>query len=337
MFPWETAQALVQAAQRAGLSPAPLVRALGPRVDDLEDEAFDRLWRAAASAWPTDDLELAIATHLQPGSFAPFDFTIITAPTVGDALMVLSRALSGIVGVGTTLSLEPAAGGGTSVRLLNATADNVAVVDALLVATVLGRLRQQTTRPLNPEQVWLTRQAPKQRAPWSSYFGAPVRFGAKDSGLIFSVEAWRTTLISSNEAVHRALAPLLPSTDAGFVAEVQAHLRHRLTEKQSLERLASRLGLSQRTLQRRLSEAGVTLRALVSRTRLEEATRLMGQGRSREEVAGLVGFSSASALSRAVSRPQSARVHVSERPKRGRPTKPRKERVRAPVGVTRPR
>lgn len=326
MFPWETAQALVQAARRAGLSPGPLARALGPRVDDLEDEAFDRLWRAAASAWPTDDLELALATHLQPGSFAPFDFTVITAPTVGDALVVLSRALSGIVGIGTTLSVEPAARGGTSVRLLNATPDNVTVVDALLVATVLVRLRQQTTQALDPEQVWLTRQAPKQRARWTAFFNAPVRFGAKDSRLVFSAEAWRTKLISSNEAVHRALAPLLPSADGGFVAEVQAHLRHRLTEKQSLSRLASRLGVSPRTLQRRLSEAGVTLRGLVSRTRLEEATRLMGQGRSRDEVAGLVGFSSASALSRAVSRPRSARVHVSERPKSGRPTKPRKER-----------
>lgn len=337
MFPWETAQALVQAARRAGLPMAPLVRALGPRVDDLEDEAFDRLWRAAASAWPTDDLELAIATHLQPGSFAPFDFTVITAPTVGDALVVLSRALSGIVGVGTTLSLEPAARGGTSVRLLNATPDNVIVVDALLVATVLSRLRQQTTQPLDPEQVWLTRQAPKQRAPWEAFFKAPVRFGAKDSGLVFSVEAWRTRLISSNEAVHRALSPLLPSSDGGFVAEVQAHLRQRLTEKQSLGRLATRLGVSQRTLQRRLADSGVTLRGLVSRTRLEEARRLMGQGRGLEEVAGLVGFSSASALSRAVSRPQSARVHVSERPKSGRPTKPRSESVRAPVKVTRPR
>ncbi|MCA2979989.1 MAG: AraC family transcriptional regulator ligand-binding domain-containing protein [Myxococcaceae bacterium] len=303
MFPFETAQALIRAAERAGLPGAPLERALGPPTPVVEDAAFDRLWSAAARAWPTDDLELTIAAHLQPGSFAPFDFSVITAPTVGDALVVLSRALSGIVGVGTTLTLEPAPRGSTSVRLLNATDENVVVVDALLLATVLCRLRQQTTTPLDPERVWLTRPAPRHRAPWTAFFGAPVRFGARDSGLVLSAAAWRTRLVSSNEAAHRALAPLLPSAGGGFVDEVKAHLRHRLTERQSLEQVARRLGLSARTLQRRLAASRVTLRALVTETRVDEARRLVGQGRTRDEVAALVGFSSASALSRAMARP----------------------------------
>jgi AraC-like DNA-binding protein len=303
MFPWATAQAILQAAERAGLDVVALTRVVGrPSGGELPDEAFERLWQAAAGGWPTDDLELALAEHLQPGAFAPFDLSVITAPTVGDAWSVLGRALSGIVGVGTTLSLESAPRGATTVRVLNATDQSVEVVDALVLATVLGRLRQQTTKRLDPERAWLTRSAPRDRRPWARFFSAPLRFGAGDSGLTFSAHAWRLPLISSNQAVHRALAPLLPTAGGGFVADVQAHLRRELTERVTLPRLASRLGVSERTLQRRLSESGVTLRALVTKTRVDEARRLLAQGRALVEVAALVGFSSASALSRAVSR-----------------------------------
>lgn len=304
MFPGATAHALIQAAARLGLDTAPLLAAIGEPAELLPDSAFDALWNAAATAWKRDDLELALAAQLPPGAFAPFDLSAITAPTVGQACIVLGRALARITGAGVSLAIEPAARGAMSVRLLNVTPASVEVSDALVVASFLTRLRQHATKPLTLERAWLTRAAPRVREPWTTFFGAPLRFGAKDSGLLFSAPAWRTTLISSNPATHRALAPLLPTVEGVFLDDVQAHVRNHLTEPDSLEQLAARLGLSSRTLQRRLSENHVTLRTLVTRTRVEEARRLIGQGRTGAEVARLVGFSSASALSRALAKAQ---------------------------------
>lgn len=302
MFPRATALAIIQAAERLGLESRPLLSAVGGPDDVLADATFDRLWRAARAAWQRDDLELAIAEHLPPGAFAPFDLSAITAPTVGQACVVLARGLGGIVGAGVSLAIEPAARGAMTIRLLNATAVNIEVADALVLATLVGRFRQVTTKPLLLERAWLTRSAPKVLTPWHTFFNAPLRFAANDSGITFSATAWRLPLISANPAAHRALAPLLPDAEGSFVAEVQAHVRNHLTRPHTLEQLASRLGLSPRTLQRRLAESTITLRSLVTRTRVEEARRLMGQGRTGEEVARLVGFSSASALSRAVAK-----------------------------------
>lgn len=306
MFPSATAHAIILAAERLGLDSAPLRAVVGGATEVLPDAAFAALWRAASGAWKRDDLELAIAAHLQPGAFAPFDLSALTAPTVGQACLVLARALAGITGAGVTLAVEPAAGGAMSVELLNTTATNVDVADALIVATLLSRLRQQATKPLTLERVWLTRAAPREREPWSRFFDAPLRFRAKNSGFVLSASSWLTPLISSNPATHRALAPLLPSSDGAFVDEVQAHLRNHLTAALSLEALASRLGVSTRTLQRRLAEADTTLRTLVTRTRLLEAAHLVELGRPRDEVARLVGFSSVSALTRAAAKASKA-------------------------------
>jgi hypothetical protein len=67
-------------------------RTPGEPAELLPDSAFDALWNAAATAWKRDDLELALAAQLPPGAFAPFDRSAITAPTVGQACIVLGRA-----------------------------------------------------------------------------------------------------------------------------------------------------------------------------------------------------------------------------------------------------
>jgi AraC-like DNA-binding protein len=67
--------------------------------------------------------------------------------------------------------------------------------------------------------------------------------------------------------------------------------------------VSERLGVSQRTLARRLADDGVTFKNLVDDVRKERAQEYLKGGRhSLEEIAALLGFADASAFSRAYKR-----------------------------------
>lgn len=68
------------------------------------------------------------------------------------------------------------------------------------------------------------------------------------------------------------------------------------------EALARVLAVSIRTLQRRLREAGLTLRGLVAQRRLRRAQALLAAGRSPSEAALGAGYAEASSLHRALRR-----------------------------------
>ncbi|MGA0602728.1 helix-turn-helix domain-containing protein [Caulobacter sp. KR2-114] len=67
----------------------------------------------------------------------------------------------------------------------------------------------------------------------------------------------------------------------------------------SVERVAALMGVSRRTLCRRLAEAGTSFERLLDDARAELAAAYAAAGRLWTEIAGLVGNSSLSALSRA--------------------------------------
>ncbi|MEZ4471665.1 MAG: helix-turn-helix transcriptional regulator [bacterium] len=67
-----------------------------------------------------------------------------------------------------------------------------------------------------------------------------------------------------------------------------------------LEDVASRLGISGRSLQRRLAEHGTTFKRMAADVRMEVAANLLTDGRlAVGEVAYMTGFSDASAFHRA--------------------------------------
>ena len=89
-----------------------------------------------------------------------------------------------------------------------------------------------------------------------------------------------------------------------LVTRCKAHLLEHLTSGEPTERgLAEAVGLSRRTLQRRLAEHGITYKRLVDETREALARRyLENPQRSLTEITFLLGFSEQSAFTRAFRR-----------------------------------
>jgi AraC-like DNA-binding protein len=146
---------------------------------------------------------------------------------------------------------------------------------------------------------------------------APVRYGGAQLELAFRSEVAALPLSTANPSLHNvvaahaeaALSRLLrektPEVDpSALIAEVRAAVVARLEAGDAnLPDVAEAVGLSARTLQRRLSEAGTSLRELVDEARREAALQeLERDDVSITEVAFLLGFSETSAFDRAFRR-----------------------------------
>jgi AraC-like DNA-binding protein len=106
-------------------------------------------------------------------------------------------------------------------------------------------------------------------------------------------------------AASRTLADVAPP--GSFLDEARAALRAQRGERPSVARLARALGLSERTLQRRLGEAGATFRQLVDEVRVEALADEQLKPQKSRATADALGFADPSSVRRLRKRWRGAR------------------------------
>ena len=105
------------------------------------------------------------------------------------------------------------------------------------------------------------------------------------------------------ETTASALVP--EQLDTGPLSGIRAALNAErgMAAKPRLERIAHRLGMTERTFQRRLNQSGVTFRQLLAEQLREQATRLLAQRTLPiSQVAFALGYSEQAAFARAFRR-----------------------------------
>ena len=100
----------------------------------------------------------------------------------------------------------------------------------------------------------------------------------------------------------RADAMLARLPQSGGYAEQVLALADGELRTTSAEHISARLGVSERTLHRRLAAEGTSYRELIERVRKAAALRFLDQPRSLEEVADLLGYASTQSFQRAFRR-----------------------------------
>jgi AraC-like DNA-binding protein len=143
-------------------------------------------------------------------------------------------------------------------------------------------------------------------------FQAPIHFGMPFNGITFRRELLempqpgadarlKNILVAQAEEL---LSTLSPPRATSFIERVEQTLADGLfAGDPSLTRVADRLQLSMRTVQRRLREAGVTHRDVVRRLRLDLASRSLAAPKvSQRQIARALGYSGAGAFHRAFKR-----------------------------------
>jgi AraC-like DNA-binding protein len=178
------------------------------------------------------------------------------------------------------------------------------------VAELLHAYRQLSSTGLTPLRVSFQHPAPSDTREHERFFGTRVVFGAAWDGYTLPRAALETVPRASNPALSAYLEAqmqealkTLPEA-VSLVERVRVLIAQELASGEpSMPGIARRLHLGERTLRRELAEAGATFRELVEQVRRERALELLRSGQaSLTEVAFLLGFSEASAFTRAFKR-----------------------------------
>jgi AraC-like DNA-binding protein len=176
----------------------------------------------------------------------------------------------------------------------------------LVLSWILGVGRRGTNGEITPLRVELARPV-NHRALLERYFRCHVRFKTHHNALVFRSSDLDRPFLTYNEELLAVIRVQVESelkarnTDTNVGEQVKEALRRLLAGKRpALQSVAQELGTGARTLQRRLSEAGITFQQLVEETRRELARHYLKQ-RAIElnEAAFLLGFENANSFFRA--------------------------------------
>ncbi|WP_084196908.1 AraC family transcriptional regulator [Solimonas soli] len=176
----------------------------------------------------------------------------------------------------------------------------------LSLAKMLAAVRRLGGDPRwAPAQVHFEHPAPADPAAQRRLFDAPVHFAQPRNALVFAREWLQAPLRGPRAAAVAALPAGKPACGAGdLMGELRRRILGALPEGGvTIDAIAAQLGLSERTLQRRLQAVGLSFQQLVERLRYDSACRYLRQGHlPLTEIGYLLGYSEPSAFSRAFRR-----------------------------------
>ncbi|MEM7787029.1 MAG: AraC family transcriptional regulator ligand-binding domain-containing protein [Bacteroidota bacterium] len=276
-----------------------------PGVGDfttIPDETLYRLWRAAFEADPRPELPARVGMAVPFGAFGVTDYLAGTSQTLEAGLQALADRFALVSPVGR---LEVSMG---RVRLRH---DGPSVFrfvsEPFTLGVIVGRFRPVLPAPL--VEVRLAEPASGAADGFAEAFGAPTVLGAAHAEILFPTGSWTRPLGLADPSLHATLSALAdyaePQVPTG--SETVLAVRHHLAEALpratvSVPEAAAALGLSARTLQRRLAAEGTTFAVVLETVRRETADRLLGVGLSVQEVAERLGYTEPTSFTRAYRR-----------------------------------
>jgi AraC-like DNA-binding protein len=309
--------ALVGTIRGAGWSEERIGRALGLRRDQLRQERrvpLDKYFAlvdlaAEVVGDPCFGLHFGAAHAFETAGV--FNYIVQNSPNVGVAIANATRYLRLIIDA-AELSLELA---GSRASLVYRVTDPAIVpsrhYSELVIAYGLKGMRVMVDDPAwTPNEVRFRHAPPADVSPYARLFGAFVRFEQPEDALVFD-----RALLS--RPIHAA--------DLQLLGILETHAQERLAELPASDDLVSRLeqfvvgalpdagaglgaaaralGMSRRTLQRRLRARGIDYAGLIDEVRRRLSSRYLADARlSLGEIAYLLGYSESSAFNRAYRR-----------------------------------
>lgn len=263
------------------------------------------LWRGVAELSPQPGFGLKLGTELRFERSHPVAIAGICSRTFGDALQRLARykQLTCPEEIRVHRKAQETSVEFHFVETKEAQPD---IMVDLGLSWILNVGRRGSDGEITPLRLELTRPV-KHRAMLESHFGCRVRFKADRDALIFRSSDLDRPFVTHNEELVTVIATQLDSelkersTSDSVSEQVKQTLRQLLAGRRpTLQDVAHELGLGTRTLQRRLTDAGITFQHLVEETRRELARHyLKQQALELNEAAFLLGFADANSFFRA--------------------------------------
>jgi AraC-like DNA-binding protein len=303
----------------AGVDVVKVLSEAGFSYDDFRDpnarlpaEATAKLWRVAVAHTGDPAFGLEAARYVTQTTFHGLGVAVLASATLRDGLRRLVR-YNRLVCDAQELCLEVTNG---AARLSMRPREDAGeapeqpayeATDAVM-ALIVRTCRLVTNRAFGLEHIQFKRPKPRDPAPYERAFRCPLRFGANEDAMVFDAALLDRALVMANPELARrndeAVREYLARIENGSIIDlVRGKLIHRLADKPSPQEIARALGMSQRSMQRRLHESGTSYEAVLGEVRKELACAYLREGRySVGELAFTLGFEDASAFARAFRR-----------------------------------
>ena len=303
---------VLEYAQRLGAGKAELLASVGWSEKDLVPgdrrvpfPAFVALYEEAARRTGDVHFGLHVGVSAHPRMFDVLGYAALSRETLGDAFDVVTRYLR-VLQEGARIDVEIARGLASVSYSIEARVGPCRHEVEATLGIIWRFLQVATAEPIALEEVRLVHHPPAGTGEHRRVFGARTVAGARHNALLFDAAALRRPLVSADPALARVMARHLESVlsslpEDGIVERVRREIGEALRGGvPALSESSRRLGLSARTLQRRLAEEGVTFERLVDDVRAELAVRYLGDRRlSLSDVAFLLGYADVGAFHRA--------------------------------------
>lgn len=317
---YETAAGLASAisayAASLGIDADPIARASGlnpDRFDQMGERVkLDRLCRymEALALVSGDDLfGLKSASMFSKGASGPFGYAMLHAPSLRDVLVFLGRNIRKMSEL-RICTLEI----GAKDAIFEWTYSPLILhrdqyVDMTLAQT-LAHFEPFLGPDMNNCRLELERKKPTNINFHKQLLGPKTRFGAAINRLIIPASYLNRTNPEADARLYAILVqqieaiPIRTVDTADTVTSIRLHVVDRLSSGvPTLKEEAERLGMSARTLQRRLTEAGTSMQEIIDDSRKEMAqTLLMETSLSLSEISFRLGFSAPAAFTRSAIR-----------------------------------
>jgi AraC-like DNA-binding protein len=178
------------------------------------------------------------------------------------------------------------------------------------IASIAAISQEVSTTRFQALAIYFKHQAPNSTAAHERHFGCPVHFGTNRDALLVSHESMQAPNRLGDPSIVKFFDVHLDEELSKIDDDASLERRVRIQISQSLSQgipkvsdIGGYLGMSGRTLQRRLSDRGYSYQTLIDESRRELAERLLGETEyPLAEVAFLTGFSEQSAFNRAFKR-----------------------------------
>ena len=301
-------QPFMRVMKKRGVDPR-MLQFLEHRDPDARILATTALDLLRASIQLTNDQAFGLHATLEtsPGDYGDMEYAAGSCATVADALDFLCRYYF-VLDSSCTLLWRRRGG---RVDLIFRQPRQLfcrAAVDFTLGMAYLAYIRWVGEEPRDYE-VHFPYPRPEDLEPYYSVFGTKThfRFDASCTKVVFGKESLERTLRYSDPKLHTILASTLQHRYAvqGLEPSFADTVRRLLFEQlphgtTSIEQISTRMGMSQRSLNRRLGEAGTTFRRLLSDIRCARAAHyLLLEHYTVAEISQRLGYSEPSAFHRA--------------------------------------
>ncbi|HWO21398.1 MAG TPA: AraC family transcriptional regulator [Kofleriaceae bacterium] len=264
-------------------------------------------WDEAIRLTGDQQLPLRAAAALRPGAFGIAEHVCRAAPTFGEALRQWVRYLNLLDDTATVgLDVEDDR---ALVRVVREREASAPAARALSWAIVARYARELCEAPVQPLAVELPHREPDDVEPYRAWFAAPVTFDAAAPQLVLPRSALAARLVPADPA---PLALLLQigeelgkraAADPPMTQQVKRVLLDALrSDDAQVESVAKQLGLTVRSLQRRLKDEGTSFQGVREEVRRALAQRYLDAGLAVVEISFLLGFAEPSAFFRAFKR-----------------------------------